>query len=500
MVDWETLLPEGKIEETFSSQAGEFPGEQKDTGAVRLYKLAKDIGCVSFRSDDGAGIYARYLNDGRHEITSLGSERFKSWLVAKHYRASGREPRASDIMGALLLLQSDAWCVRPRKLYVRLAGEGGRVYLDLADEDHRVVIIDRNGWGVSSDCNVWFLRSPAMLPLPEPEPGGSLAELAPFISCDPEDLNMIIAWLVASMNPNGPFPVLTVSAEQASGKSTLTSLLKGLIDPDVAPRLGMFKGADDLFATAASRWVLAFDNVGHITEEDSNNLCRLATGGGLSKRRLYSDNDAVTVAAMRPVILNGISLTIGRMDLLDRSFPVRLLPIRKRLLESEFYSRFDELRPRLLGALCTAVSASLREADYKPKGLTRMADAAAFVLRAERGGGLPWEPGTFAEILKAREERKLEEALSDDSVAQKILSMADCGGWTGSMRELLACVMASVEPEEKKFLPATARGLGRKLEEIAPLLRSAGVRMEKRRTKNGWFVILGSFPHGGSNG
>lgn len=498
-MDWETLLPEERIEEVFTPQEEEGgpPEKAKDTGAVQLYKLAKDQGVVTFRAESGAGIFVRYPNNGRHEIAPLASERFRSWLVMRYFMAVGREARTTEQTGVLSLLQAEAWNEPPKKLHVRLAGASGKVYLDLADEGHRAVVIDRNGWTVTSSYDVWFLRSPAMLPLPEPEPGGSLADLKPFINCEEEDLAMITAWLVASMNPAGPFPVLAVSAEQGSGKSTLTTLLKQIIDPDSAPRLGMFKGADDLFATAASRWVLAYDNIGRLTEEDSNHLCRLATGGGLSKRQLYSDNEAVSISAMRPVILNGISLTIGRMDLLDRSYPVRLLPIKTRMLESEYYCRLDELRPRLLGALCTAVSSALREEDYTPEGLSRMADAGAFVLRAERGGGLPWGRGYFAKVLRSREEGKLEEAMADDSVAQKILTLADCGGWTGSMRGLLASILESVEPEERKFLPSTPRGLGRRLDEIAPLLRSAGVRMEKRRTKYGWMVTLGMYPQEG---
>lgn len=487
------------MEEVFTPKEGEevSPEKANDTGAVQLYKLAKDLEVVTFRAENGAGIFTRYPNCGRFEIAPLGSERFKAWLVSKYFLAAGREARTSELTGASSLLMAEAWSEPPRKLHVRLAGARGKVYLDLADEDHRVVVIDKDGWTVTSNCDVWFLRSPAMLPLPEPEPGGSLADLEPFINCEGEDLAMIIAWLVAAMNPAGPFPVLAVSAEQGSGKSTLTTLLKQIIDPDVSPRLGMFKGADDLFATAASRWVLAYDNIGRLTEEDANHLCRLATGGGLAKRQLYSDNEAVSISAMRPVILNGISLTIGRMDLLDRSYPVRLLPIQKRMLESDYERRLHELRPRLLGALCTAVSAAIREEHYTPEGLTRMADAGAFVLRAERGGGLPWGRGYFAKVLKSKEEGKLEEALADDSVAQKVLTMADSGGWTGSMRELLASILSSVEQEERKFLPSTPRGLGRRLEEIAPLLRSAGVRMEKRRSKNGWIVTLGMNPQEG---
>lgn len=495
-MDWETLLPEAQIEEAFTPQPDESSEEPKETTAVQLYRMAQDAGALAFRSEESGGVYIRYMTGGRFEIAPLDSEKFKSWLCLKYFRAVEREPKGSDIAGALLILKGEAWERQPKKLQIRLAKLDNKIFLDLCDEARRVVAIDADGWTVTQDCDAWFLRSAAMLPLPEPEEGGSLLQLKPFVNCSNEDLVVLIGWLVASMNPDGPFPLLAVSAQQGCGKSTVTTILKDLLDPDVSPKLGMFESADALFSTAASRWALAYDNVGRLNEDSSNALCRIATGGGHSKRQLYTDNESYNVTAKRPVILNGISLTIGRMDLLDRTYQLRLNPIEKRLLESEYYRRFNELRPKLLGALCTAVSAALREVNHIPERLPRMADAAAFVLRSEKGGGLPWEPGMFAEVMRQREDEKLEEAIADDSTAQKLVTLAACGGWTGTMRELLSLVLDSVEQEERKFMPSTPRGLGRKLEEIAPLLRSVGVRMGKRRSKTGWLVTLAENPQG----
>jgi hypothetical protein len=73
-----------------------------------------------------------------------------------------------------------------------------------------------------------------------------------------------------------------------------------------------------------------------------------------------------------------------------------------------------------------------------------------------------------------------------------VLDLARNGGWCGTVKTLLGIILESAPAEEKKFLPNTPRGLGRKLEEIAPLLRDTGVRIEKRRTNTGWIVILGT--------
>lgn len=490
-MDWSTLLPDEELE-SIATPEPEEREEPKDTPAVQLFKLAHDLGVQAFRSEDAGGIFVRFLLNGHYEITTLGSERFKSWLTSKYYRSTKREPKNADISGALLLLQAEAWEGAPKNLYIRVAGVDGMIFIDLCDRDHRVIEIDAEGWRIVEGCGVWFLRSSAQLPLPEPKGGGSLLDLKPFINCSDEDFVTLLGWLVASLNPQGPFPLLCISAEQGSGKSSVSAILKKLIDPDTTPKLQPFKDADSLFATAASRWLLAYDNMGSISEENSNHLCRLATGGGFSKRQLFTDNESFNCTAKRPLLLNGIHLTLGRMDLLDRAYLLKLFPIEKRVLEGEYHRRFDEQHPYLLGALCSALSCALKERDYIPDDLPRMADAAAFVLRAERGGGLPWEPGTFAGVLKEKERQKRDEALADDSCAQKILDLSQNGGWSGTVKTLLGIILECAPAEEKKFLPATPRGLGRKLEEIAPLLRSAGVRMEKKRHETGWRIILGT--------
>lgn len=491
-MDWSTLLPEEKIDEALApGSESEVSDEPKDARAVQLLRMCEDAGVATFRSESDGGIYARFPNSGRFELAPLGSERFKSWLVSKYFTATNREARSNDLAGCLLLLQAGAWREPPRKLHVRIAGVDGKVYIDLCDEAHNVIEIDSDGWRVATGDDVWFLRSPSMLPLPEPQAGGSLAKLAPFVNCDEIDFVMLCGWLLSALNPSGPFPILGISSEQGSGKSTLTTLLSLLIDPSSAPRLSMPRSSDDLFVAAGNRHLLAIDNVTKLSESFSNDLCMLSTGAGISKRRLYTDNESATFTAKKPLVLNGIALNISRLDLLDRIYQVKLRSLKKRVLESELYRRFEEIRPRLLGALCSAVSAALRHADYTPvEALPRMADAACFVLRAEKGGGLPWKPGLFAEVVRRHEARKVEEAIAEDHVAQRLLEIGEGDGWSGTTRELLSLVLLGAEDGEKRFLPSTAKGLGRKLAELEPALRTSGLRIERRRTKRGWWVTL----------
>ena len=65
----------------------------------------------------------------------------------------------------------------------------GRIYLDLADGEWRVVEVDPGGWRIksSSDVPIRFIRKRGMLPLPRPVTGGRVDELRKFVNVPDED-------------------------------------------------------------------------------------------------------------------------------------------------------------------------------------------------------------------------------------------------------------------------------------------------------------------------
>ena len=468
----------------------------RDTPAVELFKLLCDSGVVPFRTVDLDGCFVRFPVSGHFEIAGLKSERFKAWAVDKHFQATGREPQ--DIYGALMLMEAEAWKEPKVKTYVRVGRCEGKIYLDLCDDGYRAVEIDTDGWRIVENPPVWFLRSGSMLSLPDPQPGGCLTMLRDIISVGDAEFVLLCGWLVASFNPEGPYPVLSLSAEAGSGKSFLTECLKSVFDPDRNPRLSPFKDVDAIFAAAGSRWIMAYDNLTKLTEEDSDHLCRLATGGGFTKRKLYSDNDDFSMSAARPLILNGIVSPVVKMDLLDRAYTIRLNPIPEgsRRTERDLRTAFGKLHPLILGAILTAISCALREQDFYPRGLSRMADAATFTIQAEKGGGLPWKIGTFQRILADMERAKKDEAIQDDAVASLLLEISGADGWSGSLRDFLMLLHSGKTNEELRFLPGTPRAVAKRIEEAKPFLRSLGVRIEKRKTKHGQVIAVAQNPDG----
>lgn len=64
--------------------------------------------------------------------------------------------------------------------------------------------------------------------------------------------------------------------------------------------------------------VLALDNLSGLDHRLPDALCRLAAGGALSGRKLYTDSDETLIEVQRPVILNGIDDLATRPDLAER--------------------------------------------------------------------------------------------------------------------------------------------------------------------------------------
>jgi hypothetical protein len=241
-----------------------------------------------------------------------------------------------------------------------------------------------------------------MLPLPAPVAGGSIEMLRSFLNVRSDsDFVLVVAWLLACLRHRGPYPVLVLSGEQGSAKSSFSAILRSLIDPNVAPLRALPRDDRDLFIAANNGHVLVFDNVSGLRAWISDTLCRLATGGGFSVRQLYTDQDEVLFNAARPVILNGIEQIVTRPDLADRAMSLTLEPIpeHRRRPEDELWPRVEVARPRILGVLLDAAVEGLKRlpTTHLPE-LPRMADFAKWASACETA---LWPAGTFVQPFAA---------------------------------------------------------------------------------------------------
>jgi hypothetical protein len=374
---------------------------------------------------------------------------------------------------------------------VRLAEHGGRIYLDLADADWRVVEVDAEGWRIQKESPVRFRRPKGMLPLPAPVPGGSVKDLRPFVNVgSDEDWCVAVGWTVQAFRPRGPYPALILSGQQGAAKSTTARSLRALTDPNAAPLRCEPRDARDLMIAATNAWVVAFDNLSTVPPWLSDALCRLATGGGFATRELYTDAEEVLFDATRPCMLTSIEDLATRGDLLERCVLLNLSPIPEgqRRSERDFWGEFEAARPRLLGALLGAVSGALRELPgVRLEKLPRMADFAEWATAAEPALG--WAAGSFLRAYAGNREEANDLALDASPVVPPLRQFIEAkrGAWEGSASDLLKELTALVEEAvaRSKEWPKKANVLSGKLKRLAPNLWAAGYAVEWERKPGG---------------
>jgi len=481
--EWQPT-PEGPRPAAESEEA-----KRRESQATELTDLALGTGMDLFHSPDRQPFATVSL--GQFNATmSMRSHDFALLLRRLFYEHTGTGIGSQALADAVGNLEAKAIFDGTEHLvFVRVAqSPDGLIYLDLANEAWEAVEISPTGWRVISNPPVKFRRAPGMLALPHPALGGSLSALGPFVNVPDETAwRLAVAWLVAAARPRGPYPILVLQGEQGSAKSTLARVLRAVVDPNTAALRSEPREVRDLMIAATNGWVIALDNLSHLSVGLSDALCRLATGGGFATRVLYTDAEEVLFDAMRPTILNGIEEFATRGDLADRALILQLpsIPDEGRRPEDQFWQDFAAALPAILGGLLDAVSAALRNRPgVRLPRVQRMADFAYWVVAAEPALG--WRPGSFLAAYDRNRTAATENTLDASPIASYVRELAALG-WEGTAAELLAELTSrgGEESRRQKGWPAGAQSLSNALRRLAPSLRAVGVDVSFRREPGG---------------
>ncbi len=452
--------------------------------ATVLVALATSEDIEYFHDPDGEA-YASLPVHGHRETWSLRSKRFRIWLAGRYHSEQGTTPGGQALTDAIGILQGRAVFDGPEHVvHVRIAEQDGIVYLDLGNAAWEVVRIGPDGWEVvhGHHAPMTFRRSKGLGALPAPVCGGSLSVLRRFVNvANDEDWRLMVAWLVAALRPTGPYPILVLSGEQGSAKSTTARVVRALVDPHRLELRAEPRDQRDLAIAAANSWVIAFDNLSAIPTWLSDALCRLATGGGFATRELYTDAEEALFDAKRPVLLTGIEEVVTRGDLVDRALPLALPTIapEHRRTEREFWRGFEAAHPAILGALLDAVSVAL--ANWESTELSwhpRMADFAQWAEAA--APALGWARGDFLRAYAGNRDAANDIALEALPVASALRSFVDDHErWRGTATELLQELSLRVTEgvQRDRSWPKRANSLVGQLKRLAPNLRHVGIEV-----------------------
>ena len=440
--------------------------------------------------DDSGRAFATVPVDGHRETHEVLGSGFRRWLKRQFYSETNRPPSAQSFQDSLGVLEARAQIDGPvEQVFVRVAERDGRIYLDLGDDTWRAVEIDAKGWRLVDKPPVRFRRPSGLRPLPIPIKDGQIAKLKDFANLDDDDFLLLVAVLVAALRPTGPYPILVLTGEAGTAKSTLARIFRLLVDNHVMLLRSEPREPRDLVIGAVNNWVVAMDNISSVPAWLSDALCRLATGGGQATRTLYTNDEETFLDATRPVILTGITDFVSRGDLVDRCvfLPLPLITEDKRKTERDFWKDFHAESPKLLGALLDALAGGLRELPNTTlTSIPRMADFAVFGEAVSRGLGN--DPDKFLNIYRDNRKAANESALEDSHVAAAIRELIAKVKWSGTTAELkdsLELIVPKHVAQSDRW-PKSPRGMSGVLRRLAPSLRQVGIYVEfpDRKKKN----------------
>ena len=437
--------------------------------------------------------YATFPVANHREHAPIRSSRFRHWLTLQylndHETAPGKTPMEEclNAVEALAVVQAKRYTA-----FIRVAEHGGRIYLDLCDDEWRAIECSKNGWVTVDHAPIKFIRRDGMLPLPIPEPvteqHSGIEELRIFFgNLTQAHFALLVAWLINCLRDTGVFPVLMVHGKSGSGKTILTKLLMDLIDPRDEKALSIPKDDRALIVFAKQTYLIGFENISVIPAWFSDALCRLASGDSFVAVKLYTDDELAIHKAKRPVIVNGIPRLAEREDLASRTFVISLPPMTAgRLTEPELLERWRLAKPRILGGLLDGVCGALRNVD----GITlpeepRLIGALKWATAAEPNFG--FDDGAFFKAYQESARETIQAAFEADVVAIVVVSFIRSlatRAWEGTSTQLFAAINDHATDAQRKMKswPASPAGLTNRIERAAPVLRSQGVVIERRQT------------------
>ncbi|KGF72847.1 hypothetical protein DO97_03715 [Neosynechococcus sphagnicola sy1] len=438
--------------------------------------------CDLFHDSEQVAYADLIVDDCRHTYP-LRSVDFKRWVARRLYEEHDKSANNEGFQAARNTLEAIA-CFdgTERKVWLRVAQDGGKLYLDLANDQWQAVEIDAKGWRLVDRHPVRFIRPSTMGVLPTPITGGNLDELQELLGVEDDAWVLLITFLLYCFTTGPTFPVLLLAASRGSGKTTIAEFLKSLIDPGKAPLIGLTADHHKASVAGARRWMLCYDNISAINLEQSDLLCRLATGFGFSTRTLFETDGETVFELARPQILTAIDHVVTRDDLSDRLLMVQLPAIdkAKRLKKADLDAKLEDLRPKLLGALLTALSETLAEQPrINPSELPRMADYGHFAIAAETALGLP--AGEFLRVFDANREASRQVVLESSPLAEAIQAMITRDyEFKGTASVLLKKLEEFAEESvvRSRFWPKASNTLTRQLNRLKPDLEAVGILID----------------------
>lgn len=368
-----------------------------------------------------------------NEAFNVKGTRFRQFLSHELYINNGKVAGTEAIKQALTVIEGKAIFEGDLiQLHNRIAAHEGAFYYDTGDG--RVIKTSASGWVIDNCPPILFKRYNHQLLQVEPQGGGRLDKIFDFMNVtNDEDQLLLEVRIVSYFVPDIPHPLLYAQGGQGSGKTKAMSCAKKLIDPSKLNVSIPSYDKRELIQTLYHHYFCVFDNISEITDWMSDILSVAITGGGQSKRKLYSDEDDVIFSFKGCIAITAINMCILKSDLFDRAILIKFDSISstQRKEDKELNKQFENEKPRLLGAIFDTLSKAMKiYPNIKIKYLPRMADFCRWGCAI--AVALGYDAEDFLKAYYKNIHKQHEEIIHVNTLAQSILTfMKDKNEWSG---------------------------------------------------------------------
>ena len=453
--------------------------------------LAAISDCIMLTKNKHGDVHATFTNTDAFETIPLNSSKVLNKIKRIVFDAlKKRLPKATlEELVEELKDEAETPAIERCEVHHRVArGMNDQIYIDLCNQAGGVLEVDAKGFRllkVVAEIPL-FLRSSGMMPLPDPMgERPDLGLLRNFVNVPSDDAWwLLVVYTLYCYRPGGPYVILVIGGPAGSTKSTSSRVIRQVVDPSSVSTQSVPKSPVDLMITARNSHMLVFDNVRQLTPDMSDALCRLATGGGMRTRALYTNSDEALFHASRPCLLNGIGDVANQTDLLSRCVHLELPVIKVRRTEEEFNRSFEKAIGPIFAGLMDALSRTLAVLPEITEAPTsRMADFERFGMAVERA--LNWPVGCFKKAYALNQKLQMWDALDGDPLARALRGLVREDVKFGTVyaktpTELLKVLQEFVSDAEikSKTWLQSPHSLSKRLKKIEPALRACGIGLE----------------------
>lgn len=315
-------------------------------------------------------------------------------------------------------------------LELRVSKDKNYFYIDMTNRAGEAIAISSNGWFIIREPPILFRRHNDMLPIPRPSPTGTgnAKLLLKYVNMPKDNKNAEIMFLTSVATiwiPKIKTLGNNIWGVEGGQKTSTMRYIKKVFDPNIKDVIRMPKDIDEFRRQLHDNYLICYDNISHLTQEHSDEICSAITGVATDKRKLYTDNDTITRVYQNRFMMNGIVQAAIYPDLAQRLNSTEVTPVEKLRKETDMNTEFERDLPYIISGFLDTIREAIKiyptlnDKVY----LHRMADFSQWGCAIAIALGYTKEE--FETALKNKDNEQLADSLNNSPLASAVMEFCD---------------------------------------------------------------------------